>query len=131
MPTWHTTLVIPTRLMSPMMSAGPRTQPTRQPISRSSLDADPTVMTRSCRSGWLAGLGWRDSLALGALMNARALMELIVIKIGLDAGVINQQAFTMLLVMAIATTVMTGPLLSLFLGRRAGAYPARASTTPP
>lgn len=63
----------------------------------------------------LAGLGWRDSLAVGSLMNARALMELIVIKVGLDAGVIGQQAFTLLLVMAILTTVMTGPLLSLFL----------------
>ncbi|NZA28637.1 cation:proton antiporter [Luteimonas sp. SJ-92] len=65
----------------------------------------------------IAGLGWRDSLAVGSLMNARALMELIVIKVGLDAGIIGPQAFTMLLVMAIATTVMTGPLLSLFAGR--------------
>ncbi|MCK9487986.1 MAG: cation:proton antiporter [Xanthomonadales bacterium] len=79
----------------------------------------------------MAGLGWRDSLAVGSLMNARALMELIVIKVGLDAGVIGQQAFTMLLVMAIATTVMTGPLLSLFLGRKSDALPARASTPPP
>lgn len=64
----------------------------------------------------LAGHGWRDSLATGALMNARGLMELIVLKVGLDAGLIGPQAFTMLLVMAILTTVMTGPLLAL-LGR--------------
>ena len=80
----------------------------------------------------LAGLGWRDSLAVGSLMNARALMELIVIKVGLDAGVIGQQGFTMLLVMAIATTVMTGPLMSLFTGRRrSDTLPARTSVPPP
>lgn len=62
----------------------------------------------------IAGYGWRDSLAVGSLMNARALMELIVIKVGLDAGLIGPELFTMLLVMAILTTVMTGPLLSLF-----------------
>jgi Kef-type K+ transport system membrane component KefB len=67
----------------------------------------------------LAGFGWRDSLATGALMNARGLMELIVMKVGLDAGLIGPELFTMLLVMAIATTVMTSPLLSLFGGRAA------------
>ncbi|MDR7133028.1 Kef-type K+ transport system membrane component KefB [Lysobacter niastensis] len=65
----------------------------------------------------LAGNGWRDSLATGALMNARGLMELIVLKVGLDAGLIGPQLFTMLLAMAILTTVMTGPLLGLFVGR--------------
>lgn len=65
----------------------------------------------------LAGYGWRDSLATGSLMNARGLMELIVMKVGLDAGLIGPELFTMLLVMAIATTVMTGPLLNLFGGR--------------
>ena len=69
----------------------------------------------------LAGYGWRDSLATGALMNARGLMELIVMKIGLDAGLIGPQLFTMLLVMALATTVMTGPLMSWFVGRSAAA----------
>ena len=52
-------------------------------------------------------------------MNARALMELIVMKVGLDAGVIGQDLFTMLMVMAIVTTFMTGPLLTLFAGRDA------------
>jgi Kef-type K+ transport system membrane component KefB len=65
----------------------------------------------------LSGNGWRDSLATGALMNARGLMELIVLQVGLDAGLIGPQLFTMLLVMAILTTVMTGPLLGLFAGR--------------
>ncbi len=51
-------------------------------------------------------------------MNARGLMELIVMKVGLDAGLIGKPLFTMLLVMAIVTTVMTGPLLNLFSRRQ-------------
>lgn len=65
-----------------------------------------------------AGEPWRPALAIGALMNARGLMELIVMKVGLDAGLIGQALFTMLLVMAIVTTVMTGPLLNLFGGQQ-------------
>src|SRR6185295_10911145 len=57
---------------------------------------------------------WRESMAVGSLMNARGLMELIVMKVGLDIGVIGQQAFTMLLVMALVTTVMTTPLVMFF-----------------
>ena len=57
---------------------------------------------------------WRESMAVGSLMNARGLMELIVMKVGLDIGVIGPQAFTMLLVMALVTTVMTTPLVMLF-----------------
>jgi len=62
----------------------------------------------------IGGQSWRSSLAIGSLMNARGMMELIVIKVGLDIGVISQQLFTMLMIMAILTTVMTGPLLTLF-----------------
>jgi Kef-type K+ transport system membrane component KefB len=65
----------------------------------------------------IAGYGWRDSLATGSLMNARGLMELIVMKIGLDVGLIGPELFTMLLVMALATTAMTGPLINLVMGR--------------
>jgi len=57
---------------------------------------------------------WRESFAVGSLMNARGLMELIVMKVGLDIGVIGPQLFTMLLVMALVTTVMTSPLVTLF-----------------
>jgi len=67
----------------------------------------------------MAGYGWRESLATGSLMNARGLMELIVMKIGLDAGLIGPELFTMLLVMALVTTAMTGPLMTLFVGRSA------------
>ena len=65
----------------------------------------------------IAGYPWRTAFAVGSLMNARALMELIVMKVGLDAGVIGRELFTMLMVMAILTTFMTGPLLTLFAGR--------------
>ncbi len=54
-------------------------------------------------------------------MNSRGMMELIVIQVGLDIGVIGPDLFTMLMLMAIVTTVMTGPLLTLF------AAPASAS----
>jgi len=60
------------------------------------------------------GHGWRDSLCTGALMNARGLMELIVMKIGLDAGLIGHEMFTMLLVMALATTAMASPMVRWF-----------------
>ncbi len=75
------------------------------------------------------GLGWRESFAVGSLMNARALMELIVMKVGLDVGVIGPEIFTMLMIMAIGTTLMTTPLLSAFTGRApVGLAAARPST---
>jgi Kef-type K+ transport system membrane component KefB len=61
-----------------------------------------------------SGMDWRTSVAVGGLMNARGLMELIVMKIGLDIGVIGKEMFTMLLVMAIVTTLMTTPMLAYF-----------------
>lgn len=61
----------------------------------------------------LAGLDAADSFATGALMNARGLMELIVMKVGLDTGLIGSRMFTILLVMALTTTAMTSPLISL------------------
>ena len=61
----------------------------------------------------LGGHGWRDSFAVGSLMNARGLVELIVLKIGLDAGVIGREMFTLLL-MAIVTTMMSTPMLLYF-----------------
>ena len=59
------------------------------------------------------GNSWRDSLMLGALMNTRGLMELIVLNIGFDLGVLSSEIFAMMVIMALATTVMTGPSLSL------------------
>ncbi len=58
------------------------------------------------------GLGWRESGALGVLMNTRGLMELIVLNIGLDLGVISPSLFSMMVLMAIITTVITTPALA-------------------
>lgn len=62
-----------------------------------------------------AGLESRPALTLGALMNTRALMELIVLNVGYELGFLPQSMFTMLVVMAVTTTLMTGPLLRLLL----------------
>jgi Kef-type K+ transport system membrane component KefB len=59
------------------------------------------------------GLDWRSSFCLGALMNARGLMELIVLNIGYDLGILSSQLFATFTLMALATTIMTAPLLSL------------------
>lgn len=59
------------------------------------------------------GQNWRDSLAIGALMNTRGLMELIVLNIGLDLKVLSPEVFTMMVIMALVTTFMTGPALDL------------------
>ena len=58
-----------------------------------------------------AGLSHNESKILGVMMNTRALMELIVINVGYDLGVISQQMFTILVIMAIFSTVITSPLL--------------------
>ncbi|MBV8161622.1 MAG: cation:proton antiporter [Acidimicrobiia bacterium] len=59
------------------------------------------------------GLGWREAHAVGILMNTRGLTELIILNIGLDLGVIPPTLFAMLVIMALVTTFMTTPLLSL------------------
>jgi Kef-type K+ transport system membrane component KefB len=61
------------------------------------------------------GIGWRDAAALGVLMNTRGLVELVVLNIGLDLGVLSPTLFTMLVIMALVTTFMTSPLLQLLL----------------
>ena len=61
------------------------------------------------------GLPWRDSVALGALMNTRGLMELIALNVGYDLGILTPQIFAMMVLMALVTTAMTGPLVSLSL----------------
>jgi Kef-type K+ transport system membrane component KefB len=66
----------------------------------------------------LAGMEWRDALSLGILMNTRGLMELVILNIGLDIGVISPAVFSMMVLMALVTTFMTTPLLE-------WSYPAR------
>ncbi len=60
---------------------------------------------------WM-GMAWRDASALGILLNTRGLVELIVLKTGLDAGMISPELFSMMVLMAIATTAMASPLLN-------------------
>jgi Kef-type K+ transport system membrane component KefB len=72
------------------------------------------------------GLTWREAAGLGSLMNTRGLVELVVLNIGYDIGVLPPKMFTMLVMMAIITTMMTGPLLRLF--GIVGADAIRAST---
>jgi Kef-type K+ transport system membrane component KefB len=58
-----------------------------------------------------AGIPAREALALGALMNTRGLMELVILNIGLDVGVISPTVYSMLVIMAFVTTAMTTPLI--------------------
>jgi Kef-type K+ transport system membrane component KefB len=58
-------------------------------------------------------VGWHDALSIGALMNTRGLIELVVLTIGYEQGVLDRRLFTVMVLMAIATTLLTGPLLSL------------------
>ncbi|MFN0207382.1 MAG: cation:proton antiporter [Planctomycetota bacterium] len=62
----------------------------------------------------IAGLGSRDSAVIGILMNTRGLMELIVLNVGLDLGLITPKLFAMMVIMALVTTFMTSPLVDLF-----------------
>jgi Kef-type K+ transport system membrane component KefB len=75
-------------------------------------------------AGRMTGFDHRESTILGALMNTRALMELIVLNIGYNMGFIPQKVFTMLVIMAVTTTVMTGPLLRVLLPRAGYVIPA-------
>jgi Kef-type K+ transport system membrane component KefB len=74
--------------------------------------------------GRLCGFNRNESSILGTLMNTRALMELIVLNIGFDLGLIPQKVFTMLVIMAVVTTLMAGPLLKRLLAGTGHRIPA-------
>jgi Kef-type K+ transport system membrane component KefB len=57
------------------------------------------------------GMPWREAAAVGVLMNTRGLIELVILNIGLDIGALNRPLFSMMVVMAVCTTLMTTPLL--------------------
>jgi Kef-type K+ transport system membrane component KefB len=69
---------------------------------------------------WLAaratGISNREALGIGTLMNARGLMELIIINIGLQRGIISEGLFATLVIMAVVTTIMTSPLFDRLAG---------------
>lgn len=83
------------------------------------------------------GLSWRDASALGILMNTRGLVELIVLNIGFDFGIISPVLFAMLVLMALVTTVSTTPILHLIGSRelsdegRAGAREPHSTAAAP
>ncbi|MEH1834598.1 MAG: cation:proton antiporter [Nostoc sp.] len=63
----------------------------------------------------LAGENWRESATIGALMNARGLMELIILNIGLEQGIITPTLFTIMVIMAVITTLMASPMIAFLL----------------
>ncbi len=78
-------------------------------------------------AAWLTGLGWREAASLGILMNTRGLMELIVLNVGLDLGVLSPALFAMLVIMAIVTTFSTTPVLQVLARERRPARPIAVS----
>jgi Kef-type K+ transport system membrane component KefB len=75
------------------------------------------------------GVGWRESAALGVLMNTRGLMELVVLNIGLDLGVISRTLFAMMVLMAVITTLATTPILQLLQKEESLPQPAGKPTS--
>lgn len=71
----------------------------------------------------LGGLTWRDSGCVAVMMNTRALMGLIAINVGRELGVVPDQLFSMLVIMAVVTTVMTTPLLRWLLNKGSDRLP--------
>ena len=67
----------------------------------------------SMLAGRVTGMSWKEAVGIGALMNTRGLIELIALNLGLDLGVLSPKIFAMLVLMAVITTAMTGPALSL------------------
>ena len=60
-----------------------------------------------------AGLSWREAQALGVLLNTRGLMELVVLNVGMELGILSPALFSMMVLMALVTTSATSPLLRL------------------
>ena len=71
----------------------------------------------------IMGMNWRDSVGLGVLMNTRGLVELVILNAGLDLGILSPALFTMLVLMALATTFMASPLLSVIISSSEFAQP--------
>ena len=68
-------------------------------------------------------MDWRESFQLGTLMNTRGLMELIALNLGYELHILSQRVFSMLVLMALLTTIMTGPLLTIFSLRKRSLSP--------
>ena len=59
---------------------------------------------------------WREAASLGALLNTRGLVELVVLNVGLDLGILSQTLFSLMVVMALITTAMAAPILRVMQG---------------
>ncbi|HKD84952.1 MAG TPA: cation:proton antiporter [Terriglobales bacterium] len=68
-------------------------------------------MLPSMLSARFGGMSWRESATLGVLMNTRGLVELVILNVGFDLGVLSQTLFSMMVLMALITTFMAAPLL--------------------
>jgi Kef-type K+ transport system membrane component KefB len=66
------------------------------------------------------GMSWRESAAVGVLMNTRGLVELVILNIGLDLGILSPALFSIMVLMALVTTLMTTPLLAWIYPKRTG-----------
>ncbi len=83
-------------------------------------------------AGRWTGMSWRESFSVGALLNTRGLVELVVLNLGYDLGILSPKVFAMMVLMALATTCMTGPLLSLSESwGRGRPFPAEANVATP
>lgn len=129
---------VATRLLMPVVFALAGQNTTPEAFGQAGLGASALIllvavagkMAGCAGAARLNGYGWRDSLAVGALMNARGLMELVVIKIGFDAGLIGPELFTMLFAVTLLTTVMATPLLGLLYRGEGAAVPSQARRAP-
>jgi Kef-type K+ transport system membrane component KefB len=74
----------------------------------------------------VSGMPWRESAALGMLMNTRGLMELVVLNMALDLGIIGPRIFSMMVVMAVVTTLLTSPILKRLVQTGSPGNPAEA-----
>ncbi|MCS7017539.1 MAG: cation:proton antiporter [Cytophagales bacterium] len=79
----------------------------------------------------IVGQTWHDSFVIGALMNTRGLMELVVLNIGYELGILSPEIFAMMVLMAVVTTMMTGPALNLIEKISEWLHPARTRAVAP
>ncbi len=84
----------------------------------------------STLASWLSGMPLREAAGLGTLMNTRGLMELVILNIGLDIGVISPALFSMMVIMALVTTFMTTPVLRLICAKELEESAARIRVEP-
>lgn len=76
-----------------------------------------------------SGMSWRESLAVGVLVNTKGLVELVILNVGLDLRILSPTLFSMMVIMALATTLMTTPLLKRILPpQSSSAHPARCAS---